>query len=182
MLSQLFIKNVAVIESASIDFENGFNVFTGETGAGKSILIDSINAVLGGRLLQNIAGHRAPVRGEPAFHTVHAVEGSILFDLYDRDFKVNTYHHQAVLTLGNGLTVTARAQDGTVEGFEHSRLPLFGVQWHPERILNGEEETAHGLPLFRYFLCLCREGEGYLYPPVQKNPDVRFACGIIGEE
>ena len=38
MLSQLFIKNVAVIESASIDFENGFNVFTGETGAGNPSL------------------------------------------------------------------------------------------------------------------------------------------------
>ena len=49
MLSQLFIKNVAIIESATIDLKNGFNVFTGETGAGKSILIDSINTVLGGR-------------------------------------------------------------------------------------------------------------------------------------
>lgn len=49
MLSQLYIKNVAIIESATIDFKNGFNVFTGETGAGKSILIDSINTVLGGR-------------------------------------------------------------------------------------------------------------------------------------
>lgn len=54
LLSQLFIKNVAVIESASIDFENGFNVFTGETGAGKSILIDSINAVLGGRTSRDL--------------------------------------------------------------------------------------------------------------------------------
>ncbi len=54
MLSQLFIKNVAVIESAAIDFENGFNVFTGETGAGKSILIDSINAVLGGRTSRDL--------------------------------------------------------------------------------------------------------------------------------
>ena len=54
MLSQLFIKNVAVIENASIDFENGFNVFTGETGAGKSILIDSINAVLGGRTSRDL--------------------------------------------------------------------------------------------------------------------------------
>ncbi len=54
MLSQLFIKNVAVIESASIDFEDGFNVFTGETGAGKSILIDSINAVLGGRTSRDL--------------------------------------------------------------------------------------------------------------------------------
>lgn len=54
MLSQLFIKNIAVIESASIDFENGFNVFTGETGAGKSILIDSIDAVLGGRTSRDL--------------------------------------------------------------------------------------------------------------------------------
>ena len=54
MLSQLFIKNVAVTESASIDFENGFNVFTCETGAGKSILIDSINAVLGGRTSRDL--------------------------------------------------------------------------------------------------------------------------------
>ncbi len=141
-----------------------------------------INAALGGALLQNIAGHRAPVRGAPAFHPVRAVEGSVLFDLYDRDFTVNTYHHQAILSLGNGLVATARAQDGVIEGFEHTRLPILGVQWHPERILNGEEGSAPGLPLFRYFLCLCQEGEGYLYPPVQKNPDVRFACGIIGEE
>lgn len=54
MLSQLFIKNIAVIESASVDFENGFNVFTGETGAGKSILIDAINAVLGGRTSRDL--------------------------------------------------------------------------------------------------------------------------------
>lgn len=54
LLSQLFIKNIAVIESASMDFENGFNVFTGETGAGKSILIDSINAVLGGRTSRDL--------------------------------------------------------------------------------------------------------------------------------
>lgn len=49
MLSNLQIENIAVIKSASIDFENGFNVMTGETGAGKSIVIDSINAILGER-------------------------------------------------------------------------------------------------------------------------------------
>lgn len=47
MLSNLKIENIAIIESASIDFENNFNCLTGETGAGKSIIIDSINAVLG---------------------------------------------------------------------------------------------------------------------------------------
>ena len=49
MLSQLYIKNIAVISKASIDFTNGLNVFTGETGAGKTILIHAINAVLGER-------------------------------------------------------------------------------------------------------------------------------------
>ncbi len=49
MLSQLWIQNIAVIQSAQIAFENGLNVFTGETGAGKSILIGAIGAVLGSR-------------------------------------------------------------------------------------------------------------------------------------
>ncbi|WP_283607472.1 DNA repair protein RecN [Faecalispora anaeroviscerum] len=49
MLSQLYIENVAVIEKCGLDFNAGFNVLTGETGAGKSILIDSIGAILGER-------------------------------------------------------------------------------------------------------------------------------------
>lgn len=49
MLSQLQIENVAIIKKAVIDFKDGFNVMTGETGAGKSIIIDSLNAVLGER-------------------------------------------------------------------------------------------------------------------------------------
>ena len=49
MLSNLKIENIAVIKKAVIDFKDGFNVMTGETGAGKSIIIDSLNAVLGER-------------------------------------------------------------------------------------------------------------------------------------
>lgn len=49
MLDTLYIENIAVIEKTSIDFTQGFNVLTGETGAGKSIVIDSINAILGNR-------------------------------------------------------------------------------------------------------------------------------------
>ena len=54
MLSLLHIENIAVIESADISFDRGFNVLTGETGAGKSILIDSIHAVLGGRISRDL--------------------------------------------------------------------------------------------------------------------------------
>lgn len=49
MLSVLKIRNIAIIENAEIEFSKGFNVLTGETGAGKSIILDSINAVLGFR-------------------------------------------------------------------------------------------------------------------------------------
>lgn len=54
MLSQLYIENIAVIEKAQIDFSCGFNVFTGETGAGKSILINSINAIMGEKFSKDL--------------------------------------------------------------------------------------------------------------------------------
>ncbi len=49
MLQSLKIENIAIIEQAEFELKNGFNVLTGETGAGKSIIIDSINAILGDR-------------------------------------------------------------------------------------------------------------------------------------
>ena len=54
MLSELYIENIAVIKKAAISFETGFVVFSGETGAGKSILIDSINAVMGERFSKDL--------------------------------------------------------------------------------------------------------------------------------
>lgn len=54
MLCELYIENLAVIQSARIPFTENFNVFTGETGAGKSILIGGINAVLGKRVSKDI--------------------------------------------------------------------------------------------------------------------------------
>lgn len=54
MISRLHIENIAVIENADIDFRNGFIALTGETGAGKSILIDSINILLGNRASRDL--------------------------------------------------------------------------------------------------------------------------------
>ena len=54
MLSLLHIENIAVIESADISFARGFNVLTGETGAGKSIVIDAISAILGQRAYRDM--------------------------------------------------------------------------------------------------------------------------------
>ena len=65
MLSLLHIENIAVIESADISFDKGFNVLTGETGAGKSIVIDAISAILGERAYRDMirtGSNKASVR------------------------------------------------------------------------------------------------------------------------
>lgn len=59
MLINLHIENVAVIERADVEFGPGFNVLTGETGAGKSMIIDSLGAVLGGRASRELVRHGA---------------------------------------------------------------------------------------------------------------------------
>lgn len=59
MLNELHIENIAVIEKADIQFQAGLNVLTGETGAGKSIIIDSISAVLGERVSRELVRHGA---------------------------------------------------------------------------------------------------------------------------
>jgi len=66
MLSLLHIENIAVIEQADISFDKGFNILTGETGAGKSIVIDAISAILGERAYRDMirtGANKASVRG-----------------------------------------------------------------------------------------------------------------------
>ena len=71
MLKMLHIENIAVIEKAEVDFSAGLNVLTGETGAGKSIVIDALGAVLGGTLGKEVildlissCGFDTRIRGE----------------------------------------------------------------------------------------------------------------------
>jgi DNA repair protein RecN (Recombination protein N) len=81
MLSQLYIENIAVIEKASIDFKSGLNVLTGETGAGKSIVIDSINAILGERTSRELVrtGSRSAFVSA-VFHNLNSKAKSKLSD------------------------------------------------------------------------------------------------------
>ena len=60
MLREIMIENVAVIEKAGVQFGAGLNVLSGETGAGKSILIDSINAILGNRTSRELVRSHTP--------------------------------------------------------------------------------------------------------------------------
>ena len=60
MLTSVNVKNLALIREADIEFEKGLNILTGETGAGKSIVIGSINIALGGKVSKDIVREGAP--------------------------------------------------------------------------------------------------------------------------
>lgn len=93
--------------------------------------IQVLNVFFGGDLIQHLDGH------DGAPHPVRTVPGSRMHALCGTSFPANSFHHQAVGRAGNGLHVTARAADGTIEALEHDSLPVFGVQWHPERMIRG---------------------------------------------
>lgn len=59
MISTLLVKNIALIKEAELDFGKGLNVISGETGSGKSILIDSLNFVLGDRADKSLIQHNS---------------------------------------------------------------------------------------------------------------------------
>ncbi|MCK1797920.1 gamma-glutamyl-gamma-aminobutyrate hydrolase family protein [Streptomyces sp. XM4193] len=102
-----------------------------------------LNVVCGGTLNQHLEGHGGPP-GVFSSHLVTPVEGTRLSALLDGPLEVPTYHHQAVDRVGDSLTVSAYAQDGTVEALEMSvtRGFVLAVQWHPEagedlRVMRG---------------------------------------------
>ncbi|MEE4542907.1 gamma-glutamyl-gamma-aminobutyrate hydrolase family protein [Streptomyces sp. V4-01] len=92
-----------------------------------------LNVVRGGTLAQHIEGHLdAP--GVFGTHEIAATPGTLLASLLPDPVAVPTHHHQAVDRLGGGLTVSARAADGTVEAVEAPGVRFaLGVQWHPEQ-------------------------------------------------
>lgn len=84
MLLSLKIENIAIIENAEIEFDAGLNVLTGETGAGKSIIIDSINAVLGERTSRELVRTGAQAAKVSALYTdagLHVNAKLIEFDI-----------------------------------------------------------------------------------------------------
>ncbi|MGW6598843.1 gamma-glutamyl-gamma-aminobutyrate hydrolase family protein [Streptomyces sp. NPDC055036] len=102
-----------------------------------------LNVALGGTLRQHVDGHTSPVSGTFGEHPVTPVAGTRYGALVQEEFAVPTHHHQTVDRLGEGLTVSAVAADGTVEAVE---LPgprwVLGVQWHPEMAEDTRVMTA----------------------------------------
>lgn len=119
--------------------------------------MQTINVFFGGTLVQDIPGH-AQFQGIDRLHGVHAVDLSDPADftqkLYGGNCFVNSSHHQCVGRLGTGLCVSQRAPDGTVEAFYHKSLPIWGVQWHPERLVDplSKQAIVDGEALYRFFI------------------------------
>ena len=91
-----------------------------------------INVFFGGSLTQDIQGHKT-VDGIDRYHKVKST-ASLLRNLCGESCIVNSAHHQAVDGIGTGLEAVQWTADGTIEAICHRSLPIWGVQWHPERL------------------------------------------------
>jgi len=91
-----------------------------------------INVAFGGSLFQDIPNH-SRINNADRLHGSRTTDEK-LRSLYGEEFIINSSHHQAVDRLGEGLSAVQWADDGTVEAIRHESLPVFAVQWHPERL------------------------------------------------
>ena len=116
--------------------------------------MQALNVFFGGTLHRFITAHQSP-----AGDLVHPTQSSgLVRRLLGSTPTVNSCHHQSVSQLGRDLTVLQRAEDGTVEALAHNTLPIWGVQWHPERqsYTLRRNDAVDAAPLFDYFLSQVR--------------------------
>lgn len=121
--------------------------------------VQMMNTVTGGTLLQDISGNCQcshsdfPNRGR-GVHQVSVLPGSLLARIMGPEpASVNSMHHQAADRLGEGMTVSARSEDGFIEAIELEGHPFcLGVQWHPEH-MSRRHPRQQGL--FDAFVAAC---------------------------
>ena len=123
-----------------------------------------LNVYFGGTLIQDLENadhHKWTPEGDRVHSTV-AGEGSFLDGIYGTAFAVNSAHHQAVDTLGEGLKVIQHSDDGVIEAMHHEVLPVISVQWHPERMCfdHARSDTVDGSKVLQYFLDMCASYRG----------------------
>lgn len=119
-----------------------------------------INIFFGGTLIQNLDECDIHERqnDQDKVHMSRVEKDSFLDEIYHSDrISVNSAHHQAVKELGGGLKAVQFSDDGVIEAFCHTKLPIYCVQWHPERMClnNARTDTVDGLKVFAYFINRC---------------------------
>ncbi len=112
-----------------------------------------INTYFKGTLIQDIKTNIAHCNPDfsDRYHSV--INSDYMFDLYGKTGTVNSQHHQAIDKIGNDLIAVSRSADNIIEAIRHSTLPIYAVQWHPERtVLNFQKEgVVDGFKFFDYF-------------------------------
>lgn len=91
-------------------------------------------------------------------HEVIAEPNSIVARTMGKNFLSNSYHRDCAVSVGPDMKVTAKSDDGIIEAIEHINLPIFGVQFHPERMRGDHPIPTFGpdaTELFRYFISIC---------------------------
>jgi putative glutamine amidotransferase len=108
--------------------------------------VQVMNVAAGGTLIQDIATDidHASEPSDRHRHDVHIDSSTKLGSILgDREFNVNSSHHQAIGRVADGLRITANAPDGIVEGLEDPSHPFYvGVQWHPEDMPDESSASA----------------------------------------
>ena len=93
--------------------------------------IQVLNVFFGGDLVQDIPNHNNNS------HIIKLMPDSFLNKTYGNEITVNSYHHQAIGKLAYGFSALAYSKDGVIEAIMHDKLPILGIQWHPERMIKG---------------------------------------------
>lgn len=102
-----------------------------------------INIAFGGDMIQHLPTAAAHAwRGHDQIHMVRNEKDSLIYERYGEKMLVNSAHHQGVGIPGRGIRYVQYAPDGVVEGLQHEFLPVYGVQWHPERM---EKDLEKGI-------------------------------------
>ncbi len=116
------------------------------------------NVFFGGTLYEHIDGHYKKAPYKKPTHKIIIKENTLLFKLVGKkEIKVNSFHHQAIKKLGNGLIASSQGEDGIIESIEKPDYPfLLGVQFHPEYIYRIEDIYK----IFKGFLDATNEKKG----------------------
>lgn len=165
MLGEEKLNNTVQWDDIRDEYE--MKLFKAFMAKGKPILgicrgFQFINVALGGGLYQDLVEQMGVVHMNVDIrHKITTKEGSLLHKMFGPEFRVNSTHHQAVRELGEGLIGTAYSVEGICEAFEHETLPVYGTQFHPERLTNllWDDRTPNFAPWFDHFIQLCTKNE-----------------------
>ena len=119
-----------------------------------------INVVFGGTLYQDnkmfnehVIQHQQKERKDYPIHSIQIEKDSFLYPIFKDQYYVNSLHHQSIAQIAKDFKVVARSEDQIIEAIEHTHLPIWAVQFHPEMMHQRDEKMQE---LFQWFIDQCQ--------------------------